>query len=135
MSFLKQSIPRIQAYWSSPSQSDAYACERTIEALIFVLRRVDAAIHCAEEKIGAIASAHLEVLDAEGQARKAADIGHGHGARARGRIGGVVRYEMAVRVFYIGTILSGRLMMHEGLLPAEQNCGIHAPIEQKLAAL
>jgi hypothetical protein len=66
----------INSIGSSPSQSHADACKRSMEADIFFLCRIDAAVHGTEEKVCAIARADLEVLDLERQSRKAADIGH-----------------------------------------------------------
>src|SRR5580692_2791777 len=101
------------------TQPNADSREWTIEADIFFLGRIDATVHGAPEEVRAVACTHLEVLQTESQSRKATEIGHGDGARARRRIDSVMGFDIALRVYRGWVVLGGHLIVHARLLPTE----------------
>src|SRR6185312_11397214 len=115
-------------------EADAHSRVRAVEAAVVSLAGVDAAVHSAEEEIGAIAEAHLGVGIFEGETREAADVGDRYAARARviGRRGKHCGRVWGCRSRQEGPDmierLARRLMMGVRLLPAEQDGSVHAPI-------
>ncbi len=65
------------------AQADADGRVGTVEVAVVSLASVNAAVHCTEEEVGAIAEADFGVWVFEGEARKAADIRHRHASVAR----------------------------------------------------
>src|SRR5580692_590556 len=114
------------------SNANTDAGERPVETDVLLLRRVDAAIHCSEEEITAIAETDFRVRITERNTREPSDIGDRNGSRAI-LIRRPLRIVMPILTAGIAACMTqkvaSRLVMHLGTLPTEENSRIGAPVK------
>src|SRR5580692_3717618 len=107
------------------SDADADGNKRTIEADIFRFAFVDAAVHRAEEKVGAIAKRDLRTGRLPRHARKSAKVGNGYILVARCSATRTCYAQIVDPVF----IVVRRLMFFIHALTTEQKRSVYAPIQ------
>ena len=103
------------------------------EADVLAAVRIDSAIHCAEEFVGAIAEADLGVGIAHRKAGKGSEIGDCGLLRPSDCPTGVIDDMTAVVTACRVTL--GGLVLDIGGPSAEENCAIAAPIERDLTVV
>src|SRR6185437_1853639 len=122
------------------AEAEADRGERTVEISVGGFAAVDAAIHGAEEEIGAVADADLGVGIFERQSGECTNVVRDNAARARV----VVRHRIAGHRLWHGKVTQrgklrflevshGGLMMRLRSLPPEENGAVQAPIGNDLA--
>src|SRR6185437_831566 len=102
--------------------------KRTVKASVARIARVEAAIDGAEKEIGPIAKADFGVGVAQREPGETTQIGHNNRARTGDEFGGiaVTRYGRSSEIAHID---AGGLVTSLHFLAAEQDRGVHAPVE------